>query len=75
MLLKLHLSVEIMAPPGMEEMTNAITRSYFKTWVRRQNVRSRKLKIKDAFQATSVEEEAAKMVNQEELKEQSYFLL
>ena len=62
--------VEIMAPPGMEEMTNQLQGLF-------QNMsgdkrKSRKLKIKDAFKLL-VEEEAAKMVNQEELKEQAIF--
>jgi ATP-dependent HslUV protease ATP-binding subunit HslU len=62
--------VEIMAPPGMEEMTNQLQGLF-------QNMggdkrKSRKLKIKDAFKQL-VEEEAAKMVNQEELKEQAIF--
>ena len=62
--------VEIMAPPGMEEMTNQLQGLF-------QNMggdkrKSRKLKIKDAFKLI-VEEEAAKMVNQEELKEQAIF--
>ena len=62
--------VEIMAPPGMEEMTNQLQGLF-------QNMggdkrKTRKLKIKDAFKLL-VEEEAAKMVNQEELKEQAIF--
>ena len=62
--------VEIMAPPGMEEMTNQLQGLF-------QNMggdkrKSRKLKIKDAFKLL-VEEESAKMVNQEELKEQAIF--
>ncbi|MFY8300667.1 HslU--HslV peptidase ATPase subunit [Pseudoalteromonas sp. SS15] len=62
--------VEIMAPPGMEEMTNQLQGLF-------QNMggdkrKSRKLKIKDAFKLL-IEEEAAKMVNQEELKEQAIF--
>ncbi len=62
--------VEIMAPPGMEEMTNQLQGLF-------QNMggdkrKNRKLKIKDAFKLL-VEEEAAKMVNQEELKEQAIF--
>jgi ATP-dependent HslUV protease ATP-binding subunit HslU len=62
--------VEIMAPPGMEEMTNQLQGMF-------QNMtgdkkKSRKLKIKDAFKLL-IEEEAAKMVNPEELKEQAIF--
>ncbi|MDC5704005.1 HslU--HslV peptidase ATPase subunit [Vibrio europaeus] len=65
-----QMGVEIMAPPGMEEMTNQLQGMF-------QNLagdtkKKRKLKIKDAFKAL-VEEEAAKLVNQEELKEQAIF--
>lgn len=65
-----QMGVEIMSPPGMEEMTNQLQGMF-------QNLagntkKSRKLKIKDAFKAL-VEEEAAKLVNQEELKENAIF--
>ena len=65
-----QMGVEIMAPPGMEEMTNQLQGMF-------QNLagdtkKKRKLKIKDAFK-TLTEEEAAKLVNQEELKEQAIF--
>ncbi len=54
-----------MAPPGMEEMTSQLQGLF-------QNLgggrtRTRKLKIKDAFKLLR-EEEAAKMINEEELK-------
>ncbi|MGF1699902.1 HslU--HslV peptidase ATPase subunit [Photobacterium makurazakiensis] len=62
--------VEIMAPPGMEDMTNQLQGMF-------QNLagntsKKRKMKIKDAMKAAT-EEEAAKLVNQEELKEQAIF--
>ncbi|GAB7219013.1 HslU--HslV peptidase ATPase subunit [Vibrio comitans] len=65
-----QMGVEIMSPPGMEEMTNQLQGMF-------QNLagntkKSRKLKIKDAYKAL-VEEEAAKLVNQEELKEDAIF--
>lgn len=65
-----QMGVEIMAPPGMEEMTNQLQGMF-------QNLagntkKSRKMKIKDAFKAL-VEEEAAKLVNHEELKEQAIY--
>ncbi|MGY3568496.1 HslU--HslV peptidase ATPase subunit [Vibrio paucivorans] len=65
-----QMGVEIMAPPGMEEMTNQLQGMF-------QNLagdtkKKRKLKIKDAFKALT-EEEAAKLVNQEELKESAIF--
>jgi len=65
-----QMGVEIMAPPGMEEMTNQLQGMF-------QNLagdtkKSRKMKIRDAFKAL-VEEEAAKLVNQEELKEKAIY--
>lgn len=60
--------VEIMAPPGMEEMTSQLQNMF-------QNMsggktKKRKVKIKDAFKQL-IEEEAAKMLNPEELKEEA----
>ncbi|OCA56860.1 HslU--HslV peptidase ATPase subunit [Photorhabdus namnaonensis] len=62
------VGVEIMAPPGMEEMTNQL-QSMFQN-LAGQKHKSRKLKIKDAFKLL-VEEEASKLVNPEELKQQA----
>ncbi|MFB6421703.1 MAG: HslU--HslV peptidase ATPase subunit [Candidatus Malihini olakiniferum] len=63
-----HVGVEIMAPPGMEEMTNQL-QSMFQN-LAGQKQRVHKMKIKDAFKLL-VEEEAAKLVNPEELKQQA----
>jgi ATP-dependent HslUV protease ATP-binding subunit HslU len=65
-----QMGVEIMAPPGMEDMTNQLQGMF-------QNLagntsKKRKMKIKDAIKA-AIEEEAAKLVNQDELKEQAIF--
>ena len=62
------MGVEIMAPPGMEEMTNQL-QSMFQN-MGGDKTSKRKLKIKDAFKVLT-EEEAAKLVNPEELKEQA----
>lgn len=62
------MGVEIMAPPGMEEMTNQL-QSMFKN-LAGQKQKPRKVKIKEALKLL-VEEEAAKLVNPEELKEQA----
>ncbi|EHW1828910.1 HslU--HslV peptidase ATPase subunit [Salmonella enterica subsp. arizonae serovar 40:z36:-] len=59
------MGVEIMAPPGMEEMTSQL-QSLFQN-LGGQKQKPRKLKIKDAMKLL-VEEEAAKLVNPEELK-------
>ena len=59
------MGVEIMAPPGMEEMTSQLQNMF-------QNLGSgrtqeRKLRIKDALKVLT-EEEAGKMINDDELK-------
>ena len=59
------LGVEIMAPPGMEEMTSQLQGMF-------QNIggdrsKTRKLRIKDAHKLLC-DEEAAKMINEEDLK-------
>ena len=58
--------MEIMAPPGMEEMTEQL-KSMF-SGVGSGRKKSRRLKIKDALKLM-IEEEAAKLVNEEELKQ------
>ncbi len=60
--------VEIMSPPGMEEMTSQL-QSMFQN-MSGDKKKNRKLKIKEALKLL-VEEEAAKLVNPEELKEQA----
>ena len=60
------MGVEIMAPPGMEEMTSQL-QSMFQN-LGGQKQKPRKLKIKDALKLL-IEEEAAKLVNPEELKQ------
>ncbi|WDE14638.1 ATP-dependent protease ATPase subunit HslU [Thalassomonas haliotis] len=62
------MGVEIMAPPGMEDMTSQLQNMF-------QNMSSdktnkRKLKIKDAFKALQ-EEEAAKIVNNDDIKQKA----
>ena len=59
------MGVEIMAPPGMEEMSNQL-QSMFQN-LQSGRTRARKLKIKDALKALK-EEESAKCVNEEEIK-------
>lgn len=62
------MGVEIMAPPGMEEMTSQL-QSMFQN-LGNDKRKSRKLKIKDAFKQL-VEEEAGRLVNPEELKQKA----
>jgi ATP-dependent HslUV protease ATP-binding subunit HslU len=58
--------MEIMAPPGMEEMTSQL-QSMFSN-LSRQQQKTQKMTVKAAFEALC-EEEAAKMVNEDELKQ------
>ncbi|MFO1429044.1 MAG: ATP-dependent protease ATPase subunit HslU [Candidatus Competibacteraceae bacterium] len=59
------MGVEIMAPPGMEEMTSQL-QSLFQN-LSSGRTKTRKLKVKDALKIIG-EEEAAKMVNEEDIK-------
>ncbi|WP_233141813.1 HslU--HslV peptidase ATPase subunit [Aggregatibacter actinomycetemcomitans] len=62
------MGVEIMAPPGMEDMTSQL-QSMFQNLSSGQT-KKRKMKIKDALK-TLVDDEAAKLVNPEELKQKA----
>ena len=59
------VGVEIMAPPGMEEMTNQLQSMFQNLSSGRQ--RSRKVKVRDALGLLE-DEEAAKMINEEDIK-------
>jgi len=63
-----HIGVEIMAPPGMEEMTNQL-QSIFKN-ISGGRTKTRRLFVKDAMKLL-YEEEANDMVNEEDLKAQA----
>ncbi|WP_208790027.1 HslU--HslV peptidase ATPase subunit [Actinobacillus vicugnae] len=63
-----QVSVEIMTPPGMEEMTSQL-QSLFEG-MSPNKTKKRKMKIKDALKVM-LDEEAAKLVNPEELKQQA----
>lgn len=60
-----QVGLEIMAPPGMEDMTSQL-QSMFQS-MSSDKTKKRKLKIKDALKALQ-EEEASKLVNQDDLK-------
>ncbi|WP_434321836.1 HslU--HslV peptidase ATPase subunit [Haemophilus influenzae] len=62
------MGVEIMAPPGMEEMTNQL-QSLFQN-LGSDKTKKRKMKIKDALKAL-IDDEAAKLINLEELKQKA----
>jgi ATP-dependent HslUV protease ATP-binding subunit HslU len=59
------VGVEIMAPPGMEEMTSQLQGMFQNLGGNRRS--TRKLKVKDALKQLT-DEEAGKMLDQEELK-------
>ena len=60
------VGVEIMAPPGMEEMTSQL-QSMFQN-LNSNRTKPRKLKIQEALKVLQ-EEEAAKLVNEDEIKQ------
>jgi ATP-dependent HslUV protease ATP-binding subunit HslU len=60
--------VDIMAPPGMEEMTEQIKSMFAGVGAGRK--KSRKLKVKEAMKIL-IDEEAAKLVNEDELKQKA----
>ena len=59
------LGVAIMAPPGMEDMTNQLQNMFSNLTPGRK--KKRKIKIKDALKLTC-DEEASKLINEDELK-------
>ena len=59
------LGVEIMAPPGMEEMTNQLQTMF--TNFSGQKSKRRKLKVKEAFRLMC-EEEADKLINEDDIR-------
>ena len=63
-----QVSVEIMTPPGMEEMTSQL-QSLFEG-MSPNRTKKRKMKVKDALKVM-IDEEVSKLVNPEELKQQA----
>jgi ATP-dependent HslUV protease ATP-binding subunit HslU len=59
------VGVEIMAPPGMEEMTSQLQNLFQNLGSER--TKRRKMKVKDAFKQLR-DDEAAKLVNEEEIR-------
>lgn len=66
-----QIGVEIMAPPGMEEMTNQL-QGLFQNMGSPNESKKRIMKIKDALKILT-EIEASKLVNQDDLKEKAIF--
>ena len=64
------MGVEIMAPPGMEEMTSQLQNMFSN--MSQQKKQTRRLKIRDAWKQL-VDEEASKLLNEEEIKAEALF--
>ena len=62
----MNVGVEIMSPPGMEEMTNQLQQMFSNLSGGKKQ--KRKMKVKDAIPVL-IEEEAARLVNEEEIKQ------
>ena len=60
-----QIGVEIMAPPGMEEMTSQLQNLF--SGLHKDRKKSRKMRVADALKQIR-DEEAARLVNEEELK-------
>jgi ATP-dependent HslUV protease ATP-binding subunit HslU len=66
--ISMNVGVEIMAPPGMEEMTSQLQQMF--SSMSGGKKQKRKMKVKDAIPIL-IEEEAARMINDEEVKQQA----
>ncbi len=62
------VGIEIMAPPGMEDMTNQLQNMFQNLSIEKK--RLKKMKVKDAFKLIS-EEESSKLINDDDLKTQA----
>ena len=63
------IGVEIMAPPGMEEMTSQL-QGMFENLSSNNKTKRRKMSIKKAFKVLE-DEEASKLINEEDTKQQA----
>jgi len=63
-----NVGVEIMAPPGMEEMTSQLQQMFSNLSGGKKQ--KRKMKVKDAIPVL-IEEEAGRLINDEEVKQQA----
>jgi len=61
------IGVEIMAPPGMEEMTNQL-QGLFQNMGGSGKTKRRKLQVKDAIKVLT-DEEASRLINEEDIKQ------
>ncbi len=67
-----QVGVEIMSPPGMEEMTSQLQNLFSNLGQNRK--KSRRLKVKEALKLL-IDEEAANLVKEEEIKQQAVDLV
>ncbi|MDT8410212.1 MAG: ATP-dependent protease ATPase subunit HslU [Wenzhouxiangellaceae bacterium] len=65
--ISMNIGVDIMAPPGMEEMTSQLQQMF--SSMAGEKTKKRKMKVKDALPVL-IEQEAAAMINDEEVKQQ-----
>ena len=64
------IGVEIMAPPGMEEMTSQLQNMF--SSMGSQKTTSQRLKVKQAYEAL-IDEEASKLVKEEDIKQKAIY--
>lgn len=64
------MGVEIMAPPGMEEMTSQL-QNMFST-MGSQKKQTQRLKVKDAYKAL-IDDEAAKLIKEDDIKQKAIY--
>ncbi len=69
----LKVGMEIVSPPGMEEMTNQL-QEMFSSLVNQDRSRVSKIRVRDAVRRIR-EEEAAKLINEDEIKIQALDLV
>ncbi len=66
--LSVNIGVDIMAPPGMDEMAGQLQKMF--QGMAGQKTHSRKMKVKTAL-PTLIEEEASRLVNEDEIRQQA----
>jgi len=66
------VGVEIMAPPGMEEMTNQL-QSMFSS-MGQQRKQTRRIKVKEAMKLLT-DEEASNLIKEEDIKQQAVYMV
>ena len=64
------VGVEIMTPPGMEEMTSQLQSMFSKMGSQKKS--TQRLKVKDAYKAL-IDEEAGKLVNEDDIKQKAIY--